>query len=96
MSAARSNAVQSARSYLEFSAFSRNSLIEQLEYEDYTTADAAFAVDYVDPDWYEQAALSAESYLDFTSFSRQGLIDQLIYEGFSNDEAQFGVNSVGL
>lgn len=53
-------------------------------------------MDYVDPDWYEQAALSAESYLDFTSFSRQGLIDQLIYEGFSNGEALFGVNSVGL
>ncbi|WP_268988595.1 Ltp family lipoprotein [Rhodococcoides fascians] len=96
MSAAQRNAVRSAEDYLDFSSFSRQGLIDQLEFEDYSTSDATFAVDYIAPDWYEQAAGSAESYLDFTSFSRQGLIDQLVFEGFSYDEAQFGVDSVGL
>lgn len=90
------NAVRSANSYLDFMAFSRSGLIEQLEFEGYSTEDATYAVDKISPDWYEQAAKSAESYLDFMGFSRSGLIDQLIYEGFSPDEAAYGADAVGL
>ena len=92
---AQKNAVSSAEDYLDFSAFSRQGLIGQLEYEGYTTDEATFAVDYVAPDWNEQAAKSAQSYLEFSSFSRQGLIDQLLYEGFTPDEANYGVTAVG-
>jgi hypothetical protein len=90
------NALGSAVSYLNISAFSRSGLIEQLEYEGYSKADATYAVDTVGANWKEQAAKSAENYLSFTSFSRSGLIDQLIFEGFSTAEATFGVDSVGL
>ena len=79
------NAVSSAQNYL----------IGQLEFESYSTEDATFAVDYVAPDWNEQAAKSAKNYLEFTSFSRQGLIDQLIFEGFTPEQAEFGVVAVG-
>lgn len=96
MTAGQRNAVRSAQSYLDFASFSRQGLIEQLEYEDYSTADATFAVDYVAPDWNEQAAKSAESYLEFSAFSRQGLIDQLLYEGFTSSQAQYGVDQAGL
>ena len=92
----QANAVESAESYLRFSAFSRTGLIEQLEFEGYSNSDATYAVDKVNPDWFEQAAKSAESYLDFGSFSRQGLIDQLRFEGFTTEEAVYGVNAVGL
>ncbi|WP_170163190.1 Ltp family lipoprotein [Bogoriella caseilytica] len=95
LSLAQRNAIGSAESYLSFTHFSRSGLISQLEYEDFSTDDATFAVDYIDPDWNEQAAGSAESYLEFTSFSRQGLIDQLLYEGFSQSEAEYGVEAVG-
>ena len=88
--------MRAAEQYLDYSAFSRSGLIEQLEYEDYSTEDATFAVDYVAPDWNEQAAESAQTYLDYTAFSRQSLIDQLIYEGFTVDQALFGVDSVGI
>jgi hypothetical protein len=40
------NAVRTAQDYLDFAAFSRSGLIRQLEYEQYSTADATFAVDY--------------------------------------------------
>lgn len=90
------NAVRAAESYLDISAFSRQGLIDQLEFEGYTTEDATFAVDYVSPDWNEQAALSAESYLDLTAFSRQGLIDQLVFEGFTYEQAQYGVAQTGI
>ena len=93
---AQQNAAKSAQSYLDYSAFSRKGLIDQLVIEDYHTADARLAVDSLDIDWKEQAAKSAQAYLDHSSFSRQGLIDQLVYEGYSKAEAVFGVDSVGL
>lgn len=86
----QSNAKRSAESYLDYSAFSRQGLIEQLEYEGYSADDAAHAVDSLDVDWSEQAVKSAESYLEYSSFSLQGLIDQLIYEGFTDAQAQYG------
>lgn len=89
------NAVNEGESYLSFSAFSRSGLIDQLEYEGYSTADATFAVDFIAPDWNAEAAESAKSYIEFSSFSRQGLIDQLMYEGFTAEQANFGVTSVG-
>lgn len=89
---AMENAIDSASSYLDYSAFSRSGLIGQLEYEDYATADATFAVDYLKVNWNEQAFKSAKSYLDYSSFSLQGLIDQLVYEGFTYDQASYGAN----
>lgn len=90
------DAIASARSYLDFTAFSRKGLIEQLGYEGFSTADATLAVDYLNVDWFEQAWLSAEEYLDFTAFSRSGLIDQLLYEGFTKEQATYGVDKTGL
>lgn len=90
------NALRSAQSYLDFKGFSRTGLIGQLEFEDYSTEDATWAVDRVDVDWNEQAAKSAQSYLDFKGFSRQGLIDQLIFEGYTAKQAEYGVDQAGL
>lgn len=84
------NAIQSARDYLDFSAFSRIGLIEQLEFEGYPKKTAEKAVDYLDVDWMEQAVKCAEDYLDYSSFSKQGLIDQLIFEGFTDKQARHG------
>ena len=76
-------------------AFSRKGLIEQLEFEGYSTEAATIAVDSLGVDWNEQAAKCAENYLDLMSFSRSGLIDQLIFEGFTREEAEYGVSAVG-
>ena len=89
---AQQNARDSAESYLEYSAFSRSGLIDQLVYEEYSKADATVAVDSLHVDWREQAYKSAQSYLDYSSFSLNSLIDQLEYEGFSNADAAYGAN----
>ena len=94
--AGQANARQSAIDYLNSQAFSRKGLIEQLIYEKFSKADATYAVDAIDADWNEQAALSAQEYLNSQSFSRGGLIDQLIYEGFTKAQATYGVNQAGL
>ena len=90
-----SNAVKKAQSYLDFMAFSRKGLIEQLEYEGFTHDEAVYGADHCGADWKEQAAKKAAEYLDFMSFSKQDLIEQLEYEGFSASEAAYGVSAVG-
>lgn len=90
------NAVSKAMEYLNFTSFSRQGLIEQLVYDEFSTADAVFAVDSISVDWNEQAAKKAAEYLNFSSFSRGGLIDQLVFDGFTQSQAQYGVSTTGL
>lgn len=94
-SLAQENAIGKAKSYLDFAGFSRTGLIDQLEYEGFSTEDATFGADNAGADWNAEAAEKAASYLEFTSFSRQGLYDQLAYEGFTDAEIQFALAAVG-
>ena len=89
------NALSKASSYLAYTAFSYSGLIEQLEFEGFSTESSTYAADNCGADWNEQAAKKAKSYLDYSSFSRDGLIDQLIFEGFSAEQAEYGVSAVG-
>jgi len=89
------NALGTAHDYLRVMAFSKEGLIDQLEYEGYSYDEAVFAVSYCGADWYEQAALMAKEYLEVMSFSRSGLISQLQYSGFTYDQAEYGVTAVG-
>lgn len=50
-----SNALDSAMSYLNFMAFSKEGLIYQLEYEGYSNEEAKYAVKNCGADWNEQA-----------------------------------------
>jgi hypothetical protein len=92
----QSNARRAAANYLSFAAFSRSGLINQLEYEGYSRADAEYGVDAQKANWSEQARKSAAKYLNFAAFSYSGLLNQLLYEGFSLEQATFGVDSTGL
>lgn len=84
----KSNALKSAQSYIRTMPFSKKGLIEQLEYEGYSTDEATYGAE----NWKEQAAISAKNYLKTMSFSRSGLKDQLIYEGYTSEEAEYGVS----
>ncbi|MBM6404158.1 Ltp family lipoprotein [Phycicoccus sp. CSK15P-2] len=80
---AQRNALRSAEGYLDFKAFSKKGLIEQLssEYGDgYDKADATWAVEQLEVDWNEQAVRAGQEYLDLQGFSRSGLIEQLSSE----------------
>ena len=87
---------RSAISYLNSQSFSRKGLIQQLEFEGYSTADATYAADAVNADWNAQAAKHAKSYLQSQSFSRSGLIQQLEFDGFTPAQAEYGVSQTGL
>ena len=92
----QSNAKKAAKNYLSFMAFSRTGLIKQLEFENYSTADATYGVDAQNADWNAQAAKSAKAYLKLMPFSRTSLIDQLVFEGFTQAQAEYGVSTTGL
>ena len=64
----QSNAKRKAGSYLDYSFFSRSGLIDQLLDEDFSRADAEYAVDAVDANWNVQAAGKADSYLSYSAF----------------------------
>ena len=91
------NAIAKAEGYLDYSAFSKKGLIEQLEFSKFSPADATFAVEYIEAnggvDWNEQAVKKAKSYLDYTAFSKDGLIEQLEFSGFTPAQAQYGANA---
>jgi hypothetical protein len=89
--AGQRNALSSAQDYLHSSAFSKSGLVEQLEYEDFSSSEARWAVAHVRVSWNAEAVESAKSYLRSSSFSRQGLIEQLEYEGFTHSQAAYGV-----
>lgn len=89
------NALKSAKSYIEYSGFSRRGLIEQLIYEGYSDSAASYAADHCGADWNQEAIESAAAYLNYSSFSRNGLIEQLEYEGFTNSQAIYGVTQNG-
>ena len=95
MTAGMSNALSRGKEYLRTMPFSYSGLINQLEYEGYTTEEATYAADNCGADWNEQAVLKAEEYLDMMSFSRDGLISQLEYEGFTSTEAEYAVGQIG-
>ena len=95
LSLSRQNALKSARNYISYMAFSKEGLVDQLIYEEYSESDARFAVKNIGVDWMEQATKMAKNYLEYMSFSRDGLIEQLKYEKFTDEEAEHGVSSVG-
>ena len=89
------NALSSAKTYLNYSAFSYTGLIKQLEYEGFSSSEAEYGADNCGADWYEQAVREANSYLNYSAFSYTGLIEQLEYEGFTSSEAEYGADNCG-
>lgn len=89
------NALKRAKEYLRVMPFSHQGLIEQLEYEGFTTSEATYAADNCGADWNEQALEKAYDYLDTMPFSYKGLIKQLEYEGFTKSQATYGADNCG-
>lgn len=77
---------------MNYTAFSRTGLIEQLEFEGFSNEDATYAVDECGADWKAQATLKAKEYRKLTAFSHKGLVEQLEFEGFTHEQAEYGVS----
>jgi hypothetical protein len=102
MTAGQQQAVQSAQGYLsDGQGFSEQGLLDQLTSssgEGFAKSDAEFAINYLHPDWDQQAVESAKGYLSGgQGFSEQGLLQQLTSssgEGFTQAQALYAINSL--
>lgn len=90
------NALAKAKEYLELMAFSKSGLKEQLEFEGFSSEEAAYGVKHCGANWNDQAARKADEYLDTMSFSKDGLIEQLKFDGFTDEQAESGVKAAGF
>ena len=95
MTTGEANALRSAASYLNYTSFSHDGLVHQLEFEGFSSDEATFAADHCGADWNEQALGSALSYLDYTAFSYDGLVRQLEFEKFTHEQAVYGADNCG-
>jgi hypothetical protein len=100
MTGAQQQAVDSAQSYLsEGQGFSKQGLLSQLTSsfgEGFSKSDAEFAINYLHPNWDQQAVNAAKGYLSVgQGFSEQGLLQQLTSSagsGFTQAQAEYAVN----
>ena len=90
------NALKAAQSYLNYTAFSHDGLVAQLEYDQFSQADATYGADNSGADWSAEAAQKAKQYMSYSAFSRGSLIAQLEYDKFTQAQAEYGVSTVGL
>lgn len=92
--------MRAAENYVDMMPFSRDGLIRQLSSpagDDYSKADATFAVDHLDVDWKAEAVEAAQNYLDTMPFSKNALIEQLSSSAgdqFTPAQARYAANQV--
>lgn len=89
------NAKKSAKSYISALALSRTQMIEQLEFEGYTTEEATYGADNCGADWNVEAAECAENLLDVMGMSRSQLAEQLEFAGFTDEQIEYALEKVG-
>ena len=100
VTAGQAQALESARSYIEMSGFSKRGLIQQLSAsagDGFSKSEATYAADHVGADWKAEAVESAKSYMDMGGFSRQHLMEQLTSsagEKFTAAQASYAVSKV--
>lgn len=94
----QTNAMISARRYLDVLAFSRDGLIRQLvQFDKFSEEDATYAADNIYENWNDQAYKCAKNYLNVLSFSHDGLVEQMVnFDLFTYEQAEYGVSKTGL
>jgi hypothetical protein len=102
VSVSQQQALEAAQSYVDTMEFSKAGLLDQLTSsagENFSQADAEYAVNHVDADWNSEAVEAAQGYMDIGGFSRASLIDQLTSpagDQFTKAQAEYAADQVGL
>lgn len=102
MTTAQQQAVEAAQGYLGMgTGFSYQGLLKQLTSSagnGFAQSDAEFAINYLNPNWDQQAVDAAQGYLGMgTGFSQQGLLKQLTSSygaGFTEAQAEYAINNL--
>jgi hypothetical protein len=99
MTVSQAQAVQAAQGYLQMGqGFSEEGLLQQLTSSagnGFSQADAQFAINYLNPNWDQQAVEAAKGYLQLGGFSQSSLLQQLTStagSGFTQAQAEYAVS----
>lgn len=90
----RAAAIEAARAYLLARTMSRIRLLEQLDFDGFSSADSEYAIAILNPDWNEEALQSAAGHILVGAFSRIALLYQLDFEGFTVAQAEYGIDTL--
>lgn len=88
------NALAKAKTYVDFSDFSKEKLRGQLEYEGFTTDEIEYALDKVPADYNLEASDRAVLYYTTQNLSKQRIMTQLEYEGYTDSEINYAIGSL--
>ena len=94
-SVGQENALKKAKRYIETTPMSFDGLVEQLEYEGFSSEESRYGAENCGADWNEQAIKKAKRYIDLSGFSYSSLVEQLEYEKFTHDQATYGADNCG-
>lgn len=89
-------AVEDGQDWLNKMPMSKQTLIEQLQFQGHSQIDAAFAANYLEDYNQEQAIIAVLDHLPESLFSRNVFINQIIAEGFTKEEAIFAVDAADI
>ena len=88
------NAVKTAKRYLEILNFSKEGLISQLKFEKFTDSEIEYAVNNCGANWNQEAYGKAKDYLKVFDFSRERLYSQLEFEGFTKSQIEYALSRI--
>ena len=91
--AGEKNALAAANLYLSTVPYSYQGLIDQLEFDGYTSSEAKYGADNCKADWKELAKLDALNYLGTMPMSEKKLREQLQFDGFLDDEIDYAIET---
>lgn len=93
ISLGETNALVSAKRYIDSLDFSYSRLIEQLEYEKFSHEEAVYGADNCGANWNDEALGCALSYIKTNDFSYISLKKQLEYEDFTPEQVQYALDN---
>ena len=88
--------VAAAKSYIEYAPMSKEGMIEQLKYENFSQDDAEYAVNHANIKWDEQASRSAVVFIGYSNPTTNELKEQLQFEKFSDEEINYALEHNGF
>ena len=90
-----SSAVEAAKKYLDSGSYSYTALVDKLQQDGYSTADAEYAANNCGADWNKKAAEEAKALISSGTYTKEELIDKLMLKGYTFEQAASGAEANG-
>ena len=90
-----SSAVEVAKKYVDSGNYSYSALIDKLQQDGFSTADAEYAANNCGADWNKMASDEAKALIGSGTYTKDELIDKLIFKGYTFEQAAAAAEANG-